>query len=333
MNAGNRYSSTLITGGAGYIGSHVVRLLAERGERVVVVDDLSSGDLGRIPDVPFALLDLAAPDATERLVDTLRAHDVGAVMHFAAKKQVGESVAEPTRYFDCNVGGLTNLLSAMETAAVDQLVFSSSAAVYGEPASSAITEDAPCAPVNPYGQSKLIGEWMTQNAAAAWGLRVANLRYFNVAGAGWSELADGNATNLVPLVIEAALAGRAPKVFGTDWDTTDGSCVRDYIHVLDLAEAHLAALDHVRRGGTETVFNLGTGSGSSVLEVIAAVSANAGRPLAIVDAGARPGDPAAVVADPGLAARALDWRASRTLDDIVRSAWDAATMSRLALAA
>lgn len=325
--------ATLVTGGAGYIGSHVVRLLAERGERVVVVDDLSSGDLGRIPDVPFVMLDLAAPDATADLVEVLRSHDVGAVMHFAAKKQVGESVSAPTRYFDCNVGGLTNLLSAMETAGVDQLVFSSSAAVYGEPASSAITEATPCTPVNPYGQSKLIGEWMTHNAAAAWGLRVANLRYFNVAGAGWGELADRNATNLVPLVIEAALEGRAAKVFGTDWDTADGSCVRDYIHVLDLAEAHIAALDHVRRGGAETVFNLGTGSGSSVLEVIAAVAANAGKPLAIVDAGVRPGDPAAVVADPGLAARVLGWRASRNLDDIVSSAWDAATVSRLALAA
>lgn len=332
MESNLRRGATLVTGGAGYIGSHVVRLLAERGERIVVIDDLSSGDLSRIPDVPFVHLDLSAPDAVDRITDTLTDFDVSAVMHFAARKQVGESVALPTRYFDCNVGGLTNLLHAIESCGVTELVFSSSAAVYGEAAAGSITETSPCAPVNPYGQSKLIGEWMTHNAAAAWGLRVANLRYFNVAGVGWSELADRRATNLVPIVIGAALEDRPAVVFGTDWDTADGSCVRDYIHVLDLAEAHLAALAHVRRGGTETVFNLGTGRGSSVLEVIAGVASASGLTVSAHAAPMRAGDPASVVADPSLANRVLGWHATRTLDDIVRSAWDAAS-GRLTLAA
>jgi len=316
--------ATLVTGGAGYIGSHVVRLLAQRGEQVVVLDDLSSGDLGRIPDVPFVYIDLAAPDALDAIERALVDYRITSVMHFAARKQVGESVAAPTSYFDCNVGGLTNLLAAMERAGVQELVFSSSAAVYGEPEAATITESTPCVPVNPYGQSKLIGEWMTHNAATAWGLRVANLRYFNVAGTGWPDLADRVATNLVPIVINAALDGVAARVFGTDWDTPDGSCVRDYIHVLDLAEAHLAALDHLRRGGTESVFNLGTGRGSSVLEVIRRVSECSGIDMQVEASPMRPGDPASVVADPSRANEVLGWRSTRTLQDIVQTAWDAA---------
>lgn len=326
---------TLVTGGAGYIGSHVVRLLAERRERVVIVDDLSTGSLARVPDVPFVHLDLAGEDAEGALRQVLSDHGVTSVMHFAARKQVGESVAFPTRYFGCNVGGMTNLLSAMEAVGVRELVFSSSAAVYGETTGPAvIDEQVPCRPVNPYGQSKLIGEWMTQNAAAAWGLRAADLRYFNVAGTGWPDLADTVATNLVPIVVEAALAAQPVTVFGTDWPTSDGTCVRDFIHVLDLAEAHIAALDHVRSGSPigARVFNLGTGTGSSVLDVVDAVRVCSGIEIRTLDAPRRPGDPASVVADPSHANVVLGWRASRTLDDIAGSAWRAA-IARHTLAA
>jgi len=322
----------LITGGAGYIGSHVVRLLRGRGDDVVVVDDLSSGSAERIGDTPFVALDLAADGATESLETVIRGYDVDAVIHFAAFKQVAESVAHPTRYFDCNVGGLTNVLAAVERTGVGRLVFSSSAAVYGEPDVPVVTEDVACTPINPYGQTKLVGEWMTRNAAAATGLRIANLRYFNVAGTGWDDLRDRGAANLIPLVIDAVLDGRAPLVFGDTHRTADGSCVRDYVHVLDLAAAHLAALDHLRddvRPFSE--FNIGTGQGSSVFEVIRAVERAAGRQVPVEVVGPRAGDPASVVAEVARANATLGWHASLGLDDIVRSAWEAARHARSAL--
>lgn len=316
-------ATVLVTGGAGYIGSHVVRLLTERGVPVLVVDDLSTGDPSRVIGVPFLQLDIAAAGAREQLVGAIVEHGVGAVLHFAAMKQVGESVAEPTRYFDRNVGGLTNLLAAMETTRTERLVFSSSAAVYGEPRGGAVREDEPCRPVNPYGQSKLVGEWMIENAAGAWGLRAANLRYFNVAGAGWPDLADTGVSNLVPIVMQAARVGRPVRVFGTDWPTDDGSCVRDYIHVLDLARAHVAALDFLGDAlAGASAFNLGTGAGSSVLQVIRAVEAVSGSAVAVDRAPRRLGDPAVVVADPSRANVLLDWRAEHTLADVVRSAWN-----------
>jgi len=323
--------SVLVTGGAGYIGSHVVRLLRRRGDQVVVVDDLSSGVASRLGDTPLVALDLAADGATEALEAVIRAHAVHAVIHFAALKQVGESVAQPTRYFECNVGGLTNVLTAVEHTGVERLVFSSSAAVYGEPDVPVVTEDAPCLPINPYGQSKLVGEWLTRNAARATGLRVANLRYFNVAGSGWIDLRDRGAANLIPLVVDAVLDDRAPLVFGDTHSTPDGSCIRDYVHVLDLARAHLAALDHLLDDDRQHVaFNIGTGRGSSVFEVICAVERAAGRPVPIEVVGPRAGDPASVVADATRANEALHWAASLALDDIVESAWDAAQRFRLA---
>ncbi|MFZ7086614.1 UDP-glucose 4-epimerase GalE [Curtobacterium sp. RRHDQ10] len=316
--------TVLVTGGAGYIGSHVVRLLLRRGVRVLVVDDLSTGDPRRVVGVPFVRLDLSGPDARDRLVAAMLEHAVDGVMHFAAMKQVGESIDAPTRYFDRNVGGLTNLLAAMESTRTTRLVFSSSAAVYGEPATTLVREDEPRRPVNPYGQTKLVGEWMIENAAAAWGLRAANLRYFNVAGAGWSDLADSSVTNLVPIVIAAVRAGRATTVFGGDWDTPDGSCVRDYIHVLDLARAHLAALDFLRASAPAAyAVNLGTGGGASVLDVVRAVAAVSGTEPHVELAPRRPGDPAAVVADPTLANTLLGWHAERSVADIVESAWSA----------
>jgi UDP-glucose 4-epimerase len=317
-------TTTLVTGGAGYIGSHVVRMLTDAGRDVVVVDDLSTGVFQRVHGVPFVRLDLASERGRDRLCETMRSFSVDSVVHLAAMKQVGESLARPTWYFDRNIGGLINLLAAMEECAVRDLVFSSSAAVYGDVAGDGVREDHPCVPVNPYGQSKLVGEWMIANAADAWGLRALSLRYFNVAGAGSPELRDSTEANLVPIVIRAVREGRPVPVFGTDHATPDGSCLRDFIHVVDLARAHMAALERLRRAGAgHTAVNLGTGRGTSVLEVVRAVSARAARPAAIEVLPPRVGDPVAVVADPSLAGRLLGWSAEHDIDDAVASAWAA----------
>lgn len=314
----------LVTGGAGYIGSHVVRLLVDAGREVVVVDDLSTGELERVDDVPFVHLDLASVHARARLDATIRTHGVGSVVHLAAMKQVGESVDRPTWYFDRNIGGLTNLLAAMEDRGVRAMVFSSSAAVYGEVSGGQVREDHPCAPVNPYGQSKLVGEWMLANAAHAWGLRGISLRYFNVAGTGWPQLRDRTEANLVPIVMRAVREGCPVPVFGVDHPTQDGSCVRDYIHVVDLADAHVAALEHLCGADAgHTALNLGTGRGTSVLEIVQAVSACAARPAAIEAFPPRAGDPVTVVADPSRARQLLGWRARHDVVDAVTSAWSA----------
>lgn len=312
--------SILVTGGAGYIGSHVVRLLEERGESVVVVDDFSSGLRSRIEAVVVEL-DLAAAHATSALIDVMHEHDVSSVIHLAALKDVAESVAEPERYYSVNVGGLGHLLEAMRCVGVDQIVFSSSAAVYGAVQDVVVTERTPCSPINPYGQTKLIGEWMLGAARDAWGLRAISLRYFNVAGTGWDDLADTAAKNLIPIVVDRIRRGELPVVYGDDHDTPDGTCVRDYIHVADLARAHLAAVDTLR-GADDFAgsVNIGTGTGASVREVVAEVSSALGRPSTLQVAEARAGDPAAVVADPSVAADQLGWRARHGLGDIVRSA-------------
>lgn len=312
--------STLVTGGAGYIGSHVVRLLEQRGEQVVVVDDLSNGIPARVPNATLVELDLSAADAESRLRAAMEEHAVTAVIHFAAKKQVGESVERPLWYYRNNVEGLANLLAAMDAAGVTTMVFSSSAAVYGMPDVGIVPEKIDCRPINPYGQTKLVGEWMIDNAARH-GLRAIKLRYFNVAGAGWPELADTAVMNLIPIILNRAAAGRAPVVFGDDYPTPDGTCIRDYVHVADLADAHIAALDHLGAGEiAESVFNVGTARGASVLEVIDAMSAALGRDLTPEIALRRPGDPPQLVADVSAIERELGWRASRGLSDIVESA-------------
>lgn len=314
--------SILVTGGAGYIGSHVVRLLEERGDRVVVVDNLITGDARRVSTAPIFELDLSDPSRIAELAAVMSDNAVTAVVHFAAQKQVGESVAKPAWYFQQNIGSLANLLLAMEEARVDQLVFSSSAAVYGATEGAVLTETAPTEPINPYGTSKLVGEQLIDAATPAQGLKAVSLRYFNVAGAGWPELGDTAALNLVPMVFERLDAGEPPVIFGDDYATPDGTCVRDYIHVMDLAEAHLATLDTLTTSPYGHLkLNVGTGTGYSVRDVIDKILTVSGLALKPEVSPRRGGDPAVVVADAELINRVAGWRARFDLDDIVRSAW------------
>lgn len=314
----------LVTGGAGYIGSHVVRLLQQRGEKVVVVDDLSEGIVDRIGDTPRVKIDLAQSTAIRELQELIREHEVSAVIHLAARKKVGESVEKPDWYFEQNVGGLRNLLEAMRTTGVNKLVFSSSAATYGVPSVSHAAEDIECKPINPYGQTKLDGEILCREASEGWGLREVSLRYFNVAGTGWPELVDTQVANLVPIIFKQLADGGSPVVFGNDWPTPDGTCVRDYVHVLDLAEAHLRSLDYLDSNDREfDVFNVGTGVGSSVLDVINEVAAVTGKQITPIIADRRPGDPAYLCADVSRIEKTLGWKAQRGLHEIIKSAWDA----------
>lgn len=316
--------SVLVTGGAGYIGSHVVRLLHQRAESVVVVDDLSSGLPERIGSSKLVQLNLDSPEAATVLAETMREHKVTSVIHLAAQKQVGVSVQQPERYYSENIGGMANLLTAMRATGVDRLVFSSSAATYGMPDVDLVNEDSPCHPINPYGETKLIGEWMSANASRAWGLRAANLRYFNVAGAGWPELADTAVMNLVPIVFAALKAGKDPIVFGDDYPTADGSCIRDYVHVHDLAEAHLSALDYLERDDRKfSTFNVGTGSGSSVFEVLNEVKRVTGIDFKIDLQARRAGDPPSLCADVTRIEQELGWTAKQGLAEIIESAWAA----------
>ncbi|WP_159626549.1 UDP-glucose 4-epimerase GalE [Actinomyces sp. zg296] len=317
--------SILVAGGAGYIGAHVVRLLLERGDEVIVVDDLSYGSPSRVEGATLVELDVAAGDAPERLAEVMRERGVTAVIHFAARKQVGESVARPAWYYQQNVGGLANMMLAMEAAGVDQMIFSSSAAVYGMPPVEVVPEDIDCHPINPYGETKLIGEWMMADAEAAWGLRWAGLRYFNVAGAGWDDLGDMATLNLIPMVMDRLAKGETPKIFGTDYPTPDGTCIRDYIHVRDLATAHIDALDYLASGKemAEHVFNVGTGVGASVRDVVAKVIAATGLDIAPEELPRRAGDPPQLIGNAERIGAVLGWRAEHDLDDIVASSYSA----------
>lgn len=317
--------AVLVVGGAGYIGAHVVRELLVAGEDVVVVDDLSTGQRSRV-DTQVVELDVTAAGAGESLASLMRTRGVESVIHLAAKKDVGESVRRPTWYFQQNVGGLAALLGAMELAGVGRLVFSSSAAVYGEVNEDDVAETAGTDPISPYGQTKLVGEWMVNAASDAWGLRATSLRYFNVAGSVSPRLGDVSRINLVTRVLEMLRSGRRPVVFGDDYATPDGTCIRDYVHVADLAAAHLAALDHVRTATEEPVvpaFNVGTGVGVSVLEMIRSLGASVGREIDYTVGARRPGDPVRVVADVSRIADVLGWHSTRGLDSITSSAWDA----------
>jgi UDP-glucose 4-epimerase len=312
----------LVTGGAGYIGSETARRLVSGGHDVVVLDDLRRGHRAAVGTIPLVVADVRDVDA---VADALRGHGAEAVVHFAALKSVEESVADPGSYFDVNTGGTLAVLRAMGRTGVKRFVFSSSCAVYGTPDRSPVAESAAVHPMNPYGESKLASERLLPWFEAAYGIRSAVLRYFNAAGAAddgehgedWSE-----AQNLIPLVLGVA-AGRAPvlRVFGTDHPTPDGSAIRDYIHVLDLADAHRCALEAIAAGDGTLTVNVGTGVGASVLEVVEAARRVTGRTIPTEAAPRREGDPSAIWADTARAETVLGWQASRSLDDIVRSAW------------
>jgi UDP-glucose 4-epimerase len=309
--------SWLVTGGAGYIGRHVVNALQVAGEHVVVLDDLTTGrpETVTAPLVHADVGDRAALDAV------FRRHQVRGVVHLAAHKQVGESVADPLRYYRANVGNLVTLLEAMRAHGVDTLVFSSSAAVYGTPDVPLVTEQTPTLPVSPYGETKLIGEWLIRDAAAAYGLRYALLRYFNVAGSLRPELSDTGVTNLVPMVFQRLTSGLRPLLFGGGHPTPDGTCVRDFVHVDDVASAHVAALRHLVAGGGDLLLNVGRGHGASVREVLDVVGRVTGLPADPDVRPARAGDPPRVVAATDAIERQLGWTAVHGLEEMVASAW------------
>ncbi|WP_159606094.1 UDP-glucose 4-epimerase GalE [Agromyces humi] len=314
--------SWLVTGGAGYIGAHVVRAFAEQGIDTVVVDDLSSGRHGFLPQgaafVHGTILD------GPQLEATMRRYDVQGVVHLAGFKYAGVSVTRPLHTYQQNVTGTATLLAAMEASKVEKIVFSSSAAVYGTPDVDLVTEETPKRPESPYGESKLIGEWLLADQARATGLAHTSLRYFNVVGSGTSEVFDASPHNLFPLVFDALLDGRTPRINGDDYPTPDGTCVRDYIHVADLAAAHVVAANRLDAGEPiEQVYNLGSGDGVSVGEIMRAVAEVTGIDFTPEIAPRREGDPARIVASGELAARDLDWRMRHSLTQMVESAWEA----------
>lgn len=314
----------LLTGGAGYIGAHIVRELQAIGRDVVVVDDLTGGFIENLPTgVPLVQANVLDTNVLEA---TMREHGVVGVIHLAAKKAVGESVERPLWYYEQNVTAMCHLLEAMDRVGVKRLVFSSSAATYGDVQVETVTEETPTQPTSPYGETKLIGEWLMKDQSRAVGMSYVSLRYFNVAGAGAPELGDRGVNNLIPLVFRALSNGKRPQVFGADWPTRDGSCIRDYIHVVDLARAHAAAvavLDNAAESGEVIgrTYNVGTGTGSTVLEVIDIAREVSGIDLEPEIVSRRPGDPARIVADASAAERDLKWSATHSLHDMVSSAW------------
>ena len=311
----------LVTGGVGYIGSHVVRAFLAEGIDVVVLDDLSSGHADFVPaGVPFiegTLLDTAL------LTKTFADHEISGVVHVAGFKYAGVSVTRPLHTYEQNVTATALLLAAMAEAGVGRIVFSSSAAVYGTPFTDLVTEETAKSPESPYGESKLIGEWLLRDQAVAAGLAHTSLRYFNVVGSGARELRDTSPHNLFPMVFEALIEGRTPRINGNDYKTADGTCVRDYIHVADLAISHVAAARRLDAGlQIAPVYNLGSGEGVSVGEIMSTVAAVTGIDFTPDIGPRRTGDPDRIVASGEMAARDLDWKMRHSLEDMVRSAWE-----------
>jgi UDP-glucose-4-epimerase GalE len=314
--------AVLVTGGAGYIGSHTVALLTQQQRDVVVLDSLELGTKSRIGTVPFFQGNIS----DERLIEKIcKKHDITEVIHFAAYKAVGESMEQPLRYYNNNVGGTIDLVRALLANGVERMVFSSSAAVYGNPASVPVTEDSPLLPESVYAETKAVMERFLASCDAI-GMRSVSLRYFNAAGASADSSIGEDWTmsqNLVPLVMKAILGFSGPlNVFGNDYPTPDGTCIRDYIHVEDLADAHIKALDYLEQGGASLACNVGTGRGTSVLEVINIAEQVSGRKVPHVVTSRRAGDPTSVYADPTLVRALLGWKANRDLRDIITSAWN-----------
>jgi UDP-glucose 4-epimerase len=314
--------SWLVTGGAGYIGAHVVRALQDAGLEPVVLDDLSSGFESFVPErVPFERASILDGQAVLRTIDH---YNVTGVIHVAGFKYAGVSVQRPLHTYEQNVTGTSTLLAAMADRGVDKIVFSSSAAVYGTPDVDLVTEQTPCVPESPYGESKLIGEWLLRDQGVAAGLAHTSLRYFNVVGSGDPSVYDASPHNLFPVVFDALVDGRIPTINGNDYPTPDGTNVRDYLHVADLAVSHVAAARRLEAGEPlESAYNLGSGDGVSVAEIMTAIAAATGIDFTPTIGPRRPGDPARIVASGELAARDLDWTMRHTLADMVTSAWQA----------
>jgi UDP-glucose 4-epimerase len=314
--------SWMVTGGAGYIGAHVVRAFEEVGLDVVVVDDLSSGHREFVREgVPFVEGSIVDTELMER---TMREHAVEGVVHLAGFKYAGVSVERPLHTYTQNVTGTVNLLEAMERTGANTMVFSSSAATFGTPDVDVVTEETETRPESPYGESKLIGEWVIRDQGRARGLRHTSLRYFNVVGSGYDDIYDTSPHNLFPIVFEKLLAGGTPRINGDDYDTPDGTCVRDYVHVQDLAMSHVVAAQRLSAGEEiQPVYNIGSGTGYSVAEIMNAIRKATAIDFTPEVGPRRPGDPARIVATGEAAARDLDWKMRHDLEDMVSSAWQA----------
>ncbi|WP_432570111.1 UDP-glucose 4-epimerase GalE [Kineococcus sp. SYSU DK005] len=309
----------LLTGGAGYIGAHVAQVMHDAGEDVVVVDDLSTGRAGRLPaTVPLHRFDIADTAALSQLMVDAK---VNGVIHLAAKKSVEESVRDPLLYWQQNVQAFHSVLTAMSASGVHRIVLSSSASVYGQPSGGMVSEEAPTLPANPYGHTKLACEQMLKAAAEPLGLRWIALRYFNVAGAAGGVLANEASSSVVPLVLEELKAGRAPRIHGADYSTADGTCIRDYVHVLDLARAHVVSAQRLVRGPAAEVFNIGRGVGISVRELVDEAREVTGVGIDPLICPRRPGDVAEVVAAVDKAHEQLGWEASLGLKEMIGSEW------------
>lgn len=306
----------LVTGGAGYIGRHIVRALTARGDQVVVVD---LPETAGTVTVPFLGVDLTDAGVAAEIARFAREQHVDAILHLAARKRADESVARPDWYRQQNVGGLETVLAAAREAGISRFVFSSTAAVYAS-SDSPVAEDDELAPANPYGATKLEGERLVEQFAGDTGARAISLRYFNVAGAADPSLAEHEAHNLIPLVVDRLVAGESPVIYGDDYDTADGTCARDFIHVSDVTDAHLVALDALADAPAHRVFNVGTGEGATVRQVVERLIGITGSEITPRIEPRRPGDPAIVVADVTRIRRELGWSARFDLDGILRSA-------------